>query len=156
LQADGTVVRCSREENRELFSLALGGYGLFGVILDVKLQVVPNRRYSVHRSLIPADEYAATFEREVNRVPGAGMVYGRLSVTAGNFPEEAILTVFREAPPADGPLPELSDIEYTRVRRAIFRGSVGSDYGKDLRWDAEKTLQDMLEHRFFSRNQLLN
>jgi FAD/FMN-containing dehydrogenase len=156
LQADGAIVHCSREENRELFSLVLGGYGLFGVILDVSLHVVPNRRYSVHRYLIAADEYAAIYEREVNWAPGAGMVYGRLSVTSGNFLEEAILTVFREALSADGPLPELSDIEYTRVRRAIFRGSVGSDYGKDLRWNSEKTLQNMLEHRFFSRNQLLN
>jgi FAD/FMN-containing dehydrogenase len=156
VQADGTMVRCSREENREIFSLVLGGYGLFGVILDVELHVVPNRRYSVHRFLIPAEDYAATFDREVNGVPGAGMVYGRLSVTSGNFLKEAILTVFREAPVADGPPPELADIEFTRVRRAIFRGSVGSDYGKELRWDAEKSLQGLLEHKFFSRNQLLN
>ncbi len=31
LKADGEVVRCSRTENPELFSLALGGYGLFGI-----------------------------------------------------------------------------------------------------------------------------
>ena len=37
--ADGIIVRCSRTENVELFSLALGGYGLFGVILDVKNKV---------------------------------------------------------------------------------------------------------------------
>ena len=45
MKADGIIVRCSRNENAELFSLALGGYGLFGVILDVDLQVVPNERY---------------------------------------------------------------------------------------------------------------
>ena len=95
LKADGMIVRCSREENRDLFSLVLGGYGLFGVILDVELHVVPNRRYSVRRFLISAEDYAATFEREVNGVPGTGMVYGRLSVTSGNFLGEAILTVFR-------------------------------------------------------------
>src|SRR5262245_53477195 len=35
--SDGKIVRCSREENAELFSAVLGGYGLFGVILDVDL-----------------------------------------------------------------------------------------------------------------------
>src|SRR5437660_314829 len=33
MQADGSIVRCSRTENPELFSLVLGGYGLFGIIL---------------------------------------------------------------------------------------------------------------------------
>ena len=33
------------QENPELFSLVLGGYGLFGVILDVDLYVVANQRY---------------------------------------------------------------------------------------------------------------
>src|SRR5207247_2233540 len=45
MKADGSIVRCSRAENQELFSLVLGGYGLFGIILDVDLRVVPNERY---------------------------------------------------------------------------------------------------------------
>jgi FAD/FMN-containing dehydrogenase len=33
MKADGSVIRCSRTENADLFGLALGGYGLFGIIL---------------------------------------------------------------------------------------------------------------------------
>lgn len=36
----GKVLNCSRKENRELFRLAIGGYGLFGVIADVKLRLM--------------------------------------------------------------------------------------------------------------------
>ena len=50
MQADGTIVRCSRKENQELFSLALGGYGLFGIILDAELRVVPNERYRLEQT----------------------------------------------------------------------------------------------------------
>ena len=32
INADGKSIRCSREENNELFRLAIGGYGLFGLI----------------------------------------------------------------------------------------------------------------------------
>ncbi len=156
LKADGSIVRCSRGENEELFSLVLGGYGLFGVILDVELHVVPNQRYRVQRVFVPADEYVATFEREVNAAGGAGMVYGRLSVASDRFLEEAILNVFRTAAAPDGRLPALTDPELTRLKRTIFRGSVDSDYGKKLRWEAEKKLQQLLDHKFFSRNQLLN
>jgi FAD/FMN-containing dehydrogenase len=33
--AAGEIITCSRTENQELFTLVLGGYGLFGVILTV-------------------------------------------------------------------------------------------------------------------------
>ncbi len=39
--AAGEVVGCSRERNSELFTLAVGGYGMFGVIVDVTLRLTP-------------------------------------------------------------------------------------------------------------------
>ena len=42
---DGTEVVCAKGEKGEageLFSLALGGYGMFGVIVEVEMSVVPN------------------------------------------------------------------------------------------------------------------
>lgn len=156
LKSDATIVRCSRQENQELFSLVLGGYGLFGVILDLDLRAVPNERYRVERYLVPAEEYVSAFERRVNRQPASGMVFGRLSVVPDEFLQEAILTVFRQAPSPDGRLPELDDPKLTSLKRAIFRGSAGSEYGKSLRWKSEKNLQQLLEREHFSRNQLLN
>jgi FAD/FMN-containing dehydrogenase len=40
VDAQGRIVTCSRKQNRELFRLAIGGYGLFGVIADVKLRLM--------------------------------------------------------------------------------------------------------------------
>src|SRR6185503_6508273 len=37
--ADGDVRTCSRRENAEIFALAIGGYGLFGVIVRVRLRL---------------------------------------------------------------------------------------------------------------------
>ncbi len=42
--ASGEMLRCSRTENAELFSLAVGGYGLFGVLLSVELRLIPRVR----------------------------------------------------------------------------------------------------------------
>ena len=36
-------IRCSREENAELFRLAVGGYGLFGCIYSLRLRLVPRQ-----------------------------------------------------------------------------------------------------------------
>ena len=39
MRADGSIVRCSREEYPEFFALTIGGMGLSGVILNVTLQL---------------------------------------------------------------------------------------------------------------------
>jgi len=156
MQADGSVVRCSRAENRELFSLVLGGYGLFGIILDADLRVVPNERYRLEQFIVPVDTALETFERQVEQKPDAVMAYARMGIVPGDFLEEVILNVLYSDPAADGKIPELSDPGMITLRRSLFRGSVGSDYGKELRWAAEARLQPHLSKRHFSRNQLLN
>ena len=44
LDARGELHNCSRTEHPELFSLAIGGYGLFGFIYSVTLRLVPRRK----------------------------------------------------------------------------------------------------------------
>jgi len=156
LLSDGRILRCTREEHAELFSLALGGYGLFGVILDLELDVVPNEQYQLERFIVPLDQYAALFEREVSRRDDAGMAYGRLSVAPASFLQEAILNVYRRVPGTAGRSSRLNFPESEILTRAIFRGQVGSDYGKALRWQAEKHLQDLVAHGPVDRNQLLS
>jgi len=41
MNADGEVILCDRSTNTELFRLAIGGYGLFGVITSVRLRLRP-------------------------------------------------------------------------------------------------------------------
>jgi FAD/FMN-containing dehydrogenase len=156
MQADGSVVRCSRTENAELFSLVLGGYGLFGIILDADLRVVPNERYRLEQFVVPVDEALGTFAAKVQEKPDAVMVYARMSIVPDRFLEEVILNVLYRDPAADGALPELAEPEMVPLRRSLFRGSAESDYGKELRWQAETRLQPQLSNRHFSRNQLLN
>jgi FAD/FMN-containing dehydrogenase len=44
LDARGELLTCSRERNAELFRLAIGGYGLFGLVYAVTLKLVPRRK----------------------------------------------------------------------------------------------------------------
>src|SRR5215475_6792974 len=92
--SDGKIVRCSREENAELFSAVLGGYGLFGVILDVDLVVVPNRCYRLDRRIVPTAELPATWTSTIAaHGESAEMVYGRLNVMPNRFLGDAIVYV---------------------------------------------------------------
>lgn len=41
IDADGNLIRCDRDQNCDLFRLAIGGYGLFGMITTVDLRLMP-------------------------------------------------------------------------------------------------------------------
>ena len=96
--ADGTIVKCSRTENPELFSLVLGGYGLFGIILDADLRVVPNEKYKIERVTVPAADYAKMLAGKTSATNDVAMVYGRLRVTQKDFLQDGILNIFHRLP----------------------------------------------------------
>jgi FAD/FMN-containing dehydrogenase len=154
MRADGRIIRCSRGENRELFSLALGGYGLFGVILDVDLRVVANERYRSEQFVVPVNESLQAYDDTLRRIPQCTMVYARMNISRDRFLNDVVLTAY--FPDATGSIPPLGARRNQRLPRTVFRGSVASDYGKRFRWFAETRLQPLLAKRFVSRNQLLN
>lgn len=151
--ADGTIKTCSRTENKELFSLALGGYGLFGIILDAKLRVVPNERYRVEQRIVSTEHSMGTFKREIYGRPGLQMFYARMNVVPERLFDEVIINAFFTE---EGDIPTLGSHRMVRLQRAIFRGSAENDYGKKLRYTAETNLQNFIIGAVFSRNQLLN
>ena len=153
--ADGTIVKCSRTENQELFSLVLGGYGLFGIILDADLRVVPNEKYKIERLNVSSADYAKTLAEKTSGTNDITMVYGRLRVTKENFLQDGIINVFHRLPSANLLVTPLDQSKSREIPRAIFRGGVGSDYGKELRWNAEKYFSSVLEGDVFERNEIL-
>jgi FAD/FMN-containing dehydrogenase len=99
--------------------LVLGGYGLFGVILDVELRIVPNARYHMEQFLVSADNALTTYDRHVKDRPDVEMVYARMSIVPDPLFREVLLTAFiRDA----GDIPKLHDPEHAKLQRAIFRG----------------------------------
>ena len=154
LDTKGKIVICSRKENQELFSLVLGGYGLFGIILDVQLRVVDNSMYRLKQYTIKSDEYIKMFDELVNQQPDIGMVYGRININPDHFMEEAMLSVFTIDKQAA--IAPLKDAGFPALRRSVFRGSANSNYGKNLRWKMEKMSAHLISGKSFARNQLLN
>src|SRR6202011_6153475 len=65
LDAQGKKIHCSRTENAELFRLAIGGYGLFGLINTVTLQLVPRQKLRRVVEIIDASELTKRFEERI-------------------------------------------------------------------------------------------
>ncbi|MCH7904898.1 MAG: FAD-binding oxidoreductase [Armatimonadetes bacterium] len=65
VNADGETVIASRDDNGELFSLATGGYGLFGLVHSVVYRL--ERRQKIQRivEILDADQVMSTFEERI-------------------------------------------------------------------------------------------
>jgi FAD/FMN-containing dehydrogenase len=70
--AAGKKIRCSRTDNPKLFQLAIGGYGLFGAIDTVRLQLVPRRKLRRVVEIINRDDLMKRFEERIAQ----GYLYG--------------------------------------------------------------------------------
>jgi FAD/FMN-containing dehydrogenase len=118
LDARGELLNCSRTENSELFSLTIGGYGLFGFIYSVTLRLVPRRKIE-----------RVVEVRDIKGVPAAfagrikdGFLYGDFQYSIDNKSEDflrrGVFSCYR--PVADSiPLPsaqkELAERDWTEL-----------------------------------------
>ena len=135
LLSDGSVVTASREQERELFSLVLGGYGLFGVILEARLRVTKNRLLRKVTRELSTSDYVASF---ASASAGADLAFGRLAVAPSVLMKRTLLTTYE--PVAQASLPPLNPTPESALTRALFRGQRDSAYGHELRWTAERLL----------------
>jgi FAD/FMN-containing dehydrogenase len=149
VNANGDVVRCSRAENAELFRLAVGGYGLFGPIVSVRLRLM--RRGKVRREV--RDSAIDTVVAELVARTAAGYGFGdfqfAIDSAGDDFLREGVCSCY--APVADEtPIPNgqralsradweelffLSHVDPRRATDAYRRHSLATDgqlYWSDL------------------------
>jgi FAD/FMN-containing dehydrogenase len=72
VDAGGDVLECSRERNGELFRLAVGGYGLFGVVTAVRLRLAPRQKVRRIVEVRDAGDLAGAFAQRI----AEGFTYG--------------------------------------------------------------------------------
>lgn len=63
--AGGELLECSRSQNRDLFQLAIGGYGLFGIVYSVRLRLSRRQRLRRLVKLTTTDELANEFQNRI-------------------------------------------------------------------------------------------
>ncbi len=155
--ADGTLVTCSRQENADLFGLAMGGYGLAGIIVDVDTAVTANRLLVPDYTVMQAGDFATRFAASCTD-PGVCMAYGRLDVSRHDFFRQALMVAYRAAPMQPDTLPAAGTGggAMGALFRGIYRAQAGWDWGKRARWFMESEIAPgRLEHAA-TRNALLN
>jgi decaprenylphospho-beta-D-ribofuranose 2-oxidase len=142
LLSDGSIRRCSREDNAELFHLVLGGYGLFGVILDVGLRVADNAGYVAKISKMDYAELPAFFDHQIETSPDVELGESDLSIAPGkSLLREAITLVYKKQEGDTRLTSELLPELHTYRDRFFFDLSRRYGWGKSLRWTLQKRLE---------------
>ena len=104
IDASSAVRQCSRTENAELFHLAIGGYGCFGVITSVVLRLSPRQKLERIVQIISLDELMSALTGRI----AAGYLYGdfQFSIDAASpdFLRRGVFSCYRPVA-ADRPMP---------------------------------------------------
>ena len=143
--ADGSIVNVSPEENAELFKLVVGGYGLFGVILDVDLEIVNNDIYQTERQIVSYKDFPAVFENEILPDKNLGLFYGHLSTARGSLLDEMIFYKYTKVDFGDAEVPPLGEVSSVKLRRFVFNFSKLGDIPMSIKWYLEKNVEPTLE-----------
>lgn len=100
ISADGQVATCSRSQNSDLFKLAIGGYGLFGVVSSVTLRLMPRQKLQRVVELVRIDDVMQRFEQPI----AEGFLYGdcqfALDPASEDFLSRGIFSCYRPVDPS--------------------------------------------------------
>ncbi len=152
--SSGEIAKASPTENAELFSHALGGYGLFGVILDADLAITGNEMYSRTTDYMNYTDYPKFYRANVENNPNIGLVFGRLSVSPFSYLRETAVHTYIKSP-YSGDFPALRLPQHDALSRFIINFSKTGGAGRWLRWTLEKYVEPQL-HDCVSRNQAMD
>ena len=140
MTADGTARTVTRSSDPELFGAVIGGYGLFGVILEAELDLVPSEMYRFEQRTVPTADFPALFADTIAADEKYRMVYAHLSTSPGSFLEEAIVYTHARFAGHDEPVPRLSEDQDSRLARMVLNVARHGGLGQRIKWTAQKHL----------------
>jgi FAD/FMN-containing dehydrogenase len=135
IDADARSIRCSRKENAGLFSLAIGGYGCFGVITSVCLRLKPRIKLERLVTVTTVDQFMPIITRRMDE----GCVFGDFQFSidekSADFLYRGVLSSYR---------PVAQDREMPEIRQDLGK----SDWERLIRLahhDREKVFTEYSE-----------
>jgi FAD/FMN-containing dehydrogenase len=100
VDADGELRRASREQDAELFRLAVGGYGLFGALHAVTLRLVPRAKVRRDVAILTSDEISAAHDARVAEGYAYGDFQFAIDPASDDFLRRGVFSCYRPVDPA--------------------------------------------------------
>lgn len=120
VRPDGTLAKCSRMQNADLFSLAIGGYGLFGVVARVTLCLA--RRHKLERRVTVArvDDLPRLFEHRIEQGFAFGDFQFATDPASREFMQVGVLSCYRPVTAGCPMSPDQRALDHRDWRRLLL------------------------------------
>lgn len=122
----------------ELFRAVIGGYGLFGVIVEAELSLVPSEMYRLTQRTVPTADFPATFDQLIAPDPRHRLMFGHLSTSPASLLDEVIVYTYETTEWYDEPLPPLKAGQDSRVARFLLNLARHGGLGQRIKWAAQE------------------
>ena len=157
MNAEGEILQLSPDENSELFYAVLGGYGLFGIILDVTLHLTDDELYETETARMTYRDYPDYFKQQVQKNPDAKMHLARISIAPESFMEDMYTITYMTALDQSklSAHQELKTENLVAVPKFFLGLSRLNEAGKDSFWNAQKTYTKQVDGNLVSRNNVM-
>lgn len=156
--ADGSIQKVTKTFQPELFNAVIGGYGLFGIILQVELEVTKNVMYKRDTIFLKTYEFPAFFEK-INQNKTYELFYAHLSTSPITFFKDILIYGYKKVEHS-GPFPPLKKISLVNFRRYLINLSKRRSYAQIFKWVAEKYIDPAIdkyrENNIISRNKVMH
>ncbi|CUB31652.1 FAD-binding oxidoreductase [Bacillus subtilis] len=139
LKADGTIITVTPKD--DLFTAVIGGYGLFGVILDVTLELTDDELYVMKTEKMNYSTYSDYFSKHVKGNPDVRMHLARISTAKKGFLKDMYVTNYVLADHQDqlSSYSELKEDEYTGATKFALGLSRRYEWGRNWLWDTQQS-----------------
>jgi len=119
IDGNGEIRTCSRGENAELFRLAIGGYGLFGIIYSVRLRLTQRRKLRRVVEILNIEDVMPAFDRRI----AGGFLYGDFQYDidehSESFLRRGVFSCYEPVDPATPVPPAQADLSEADWRGLI-------------------------------------
>lgn len=150
LTPTGEIKSITREDNEQWMKYVLGGYGLFGIILDVTMELTDNELYTIHTDELPMKEYKSYFQNVIENQEIA-MHYARISVSPQSFLDEMYVTDYYKTDKNDESAALKGEDGVKISKLALDMGRQGGKL-EDFFWETQRFYINSLDGKTISRN----
>jgi len=146
VDCDGNIITCSRELNKELFFLVIGGYGLFGIITKVKLNLVANTFLNMKTLSTDIYNFQKIYSNYINNANNTNIKIARINIT--NM-EDINMYIFtkNQAITNNKIISKIDDEpkEMSKVSQLLYKWILPNENVQKIRFDLEKMLGKPLD-----------
>ena len=150
LTPTGEIEKVTQDNSEEWMKYVFGGYGLFGVILDVTLELTKNDVYTIHTEELKTDEYESYFNNLLDH-HNTAMHYARVSVAPSSFLEEMYVINYNYTGKQDYKTPLKKEQGVRLSKLALDVGRKGG-FLENLFWETQKLYIDSIDGHTITRN----